>query len=442
MSTPVIQAEGLSKRYRIGLAQRARRSLRESLSELGASLARRLTGRADGLPGGDEAEIWALKDVGFSVEQGDAVGIVGGNGAGKSTLLKVLSRITEPTEGRVLLHGRVASLLEVGTGFHGDLTGRENVFLNGAILGMTRPEIRRKFDEIVAFSEVGRFIDTPVKRYSSGMQMRLAFAVAAHLEPEILVVDEVLAVGDEAFQRKCLGKMESVTGEGRTVLFVSHNMAAVEKLCRSAIWLQAGKIEAAGRDVRGILNRYHEAASGGVKGAAESTATVDSPWLTLNGFRLVDRHGRTWREPIPNDAPAFVEVALTVKKIDRALMAGYTLYDDDGLPLYMTTSIDGPESAWPEWRLGRIVLRSELPRRLLNEGTYRASLFIDVRGRQWIVSPGDGAPSIRFTVRGGLNDSPAWHAARPGRLAPVIAWGASRPTESGAEDESRIGGAA
>jgi len=200
-------------------------------------------------------EFWAIRGINFEIRRGEVVGIIGRNGAGKSTLLKILSRITEPTEGRVEIRGRVASLLEVGTGFHPDLTGRENVFLNGAVLGMSRAEIRRKFDEIVAFADVERFIDTPVKRYSSGMYVRLAFAVAAHLEPEILIVDEVLAVGDAEFQRKCLGKMHDVAGLGRTVLFVSHNMAAVEQLCSYAVLLVSGRIESSGQ-VRSVISEY------------------------------------------------------------------------------------------------------------------------------------------------------------------------------------------
>jgi lipopolysaccharide transport system ATP-binding protein len=204
---------------------------------------------------GDEVEeFWALKDVSFDVRRGDVVGVIGRNGAGKSTLLKVLSRITEPTEGRIRIQGRVASLLEVGTGFHPELTGRENIYLNGAILGMTRGEIKSKFDEIVAFAEVERFLDTPVKRYSSGMYVRLAFAVAAHLEPEILVVDEVLAVGDAEFQKKCLGKMKDVAGHGRTVLFVSHNMAAVRALCSKALLLRSGRLALAGNTDDVILH--------------------------------------------------------------------------------------------------------------------------------------------------------------------------------------------
>ena len=247
-----IRAEGLGKKYQIGHAADQERyiALRDVLARGARGVLRRtadmLHGRAV-VSGDTVEEFWALRDVSFEVRRGEVLGIIGRNGAGKSTLLKILSRITEPSEGRVTITGRVASLLEVGTGFHPELTGRENIFLNGAILGMTRAEIRRKFDEIVAFAEVERFLDTPVKRYSSGMYVRLAFAVAAHLEPEILVVDEVLAVGDAEFQNKCLGKMDQVTRrDGRTVLFVSHNMAAITRLCVRAIWLEAGRIIKAG----------------------------------------------------------------------------------------------------------------------------------------------------------------------------------------------------
>jgi len=247
MSTPAIQVDGLGKRYRLG-EHHSLGSLRESLTNRLRSLGRRR-------PEAEAASIWALRDVSFEVEQGEAIGIIGRNGAGKSTLLKVLSRITEPTEGRAVIRGRVGSLLEVGTGFHPELTGRENIFLNGAILGMTREETRRQFDDIVAFAEVERFLDTPVKRYSSGMYLRLAFAVAAHLEPEILLVDEVLAVGDLAFQRRCLGRMKSVTSEGRTVLFVSHNLAAIRNLCSRAVLLEQGRVTAIG-PVDDVIDHY------------------------------------------------------------------------------------------------------------------------------------------------------------------------------------------
>ncbi len=247
LSDIVVKAEGLCKSYRIG--HQAQRERYTALRDVMASGVRRALGRTRRLLRGEldfaseeVEEFWALRDVSFEVKQGEVLGIIGRNGAGKSTLLKVLSRITEPTAGRVTLRGRVASLLEVGTGFHPELTGRENIFLNGAILGMTRAEIKRKFDEIVAFAEVEKFLDTPVKRYSSGMYVRLAFAVAAHLEPEILVVDEVLAVGDAEFQKKCLGKMQDVSRGGRTVLFVSHNMAAIQSLCPRALCLEKGAI--------------------------------------------------------------------------------------------------------------------------------------------------------------------------------------------------------
>ena len=242
MSSVAVSIEDLGKRYRLGqfVGPRNHTSFREVLAGLGSRAVRRLRRGASADRPGPE-EFWALRDVNFEVPEGEVVGIVGRNGAGKSTLLKVLSRITEPTEGRVTIHGRTASLLEVGTGFHPELTGRENVYLNGAILGMTRSEVRSRFDEIVAFAEVEKFLDTPVKRYSSGMYVRLAFAVAAHLEPEILIVDEVLAVGDQEFQAKCLGKMNQVRRSGRTVLFVSHNIAAVRALCSTAVMLDKGR---------------------------------------------------------------------------------------------------------------------------------------------------------------------------------------------------------
>ena len=260
LSDAVISVEGLSKAYLVGhdAPRESYSALRDVLVRNARSLARTtgdmLAGRAI-VQGDDVEEFWALKDVSFEVKRGEVVGIVGRNGAGKSTLLKILSRITEPTAGRVTLEGRMASLLEVGTGFHPELTGRENVFLNGAILGMGREEIRAKFDEIVAFAELERFIDTPVKRYSSGMYVRLAFAVAAHLEPEILVLDEVLAVGDQQFQQKCLGKIGDVASGGRTVLVVSHNLMVVSSLCDKAVLLEGGRVQAWG-EAGTVLDAY------------------------------------------------------------------------------------------------------------------------------------------------------------------------------------------
>ena len=256
-----IAAEGLGKKYLIGHESADQsRTLRDAVSgaarKFGRSAMNMMRGQAI-IEGEEIEEFWALRNLDFTIEQGDVIGVIGRNGAGKSTLLKVLSRITEPSEGRVTIRGRVASLLEVGTGFHPELSGRENIFLNGAILGMTRGEIRRKFDEIVDFAEVERFLDTPVKRYSSGMYVRLAFAVAAHLEPEILIVDEVLAVGDAEFQKKCLGKMHDVAEHGRTIIFVSHNMTAVKSLCTKGIMLEGGTIRMSGSIVD-VANEYEK----------------------------------------------------------------------------------------------------------------------------------------------------------------------------------------
>jgi lipopolysaccharide transport system ATP-binding protein len=275
MPEAIITVENLSKRYLVGHRTAQREgyiALRDVLAREVHNFTRKAAELIQGkqvVQGDEIEEFWALRNVTFDVKQGDVVGIIGRNGAGKSTLLKILSRITEPTEGRILLRGRVASLLEVGTGFHPELTGRENIFLNGAILGMTQREIRKKFDEIVSFAEVEKFLDTPVKRYSSGMYVRLAFAVAAHLEPEILVVDEVLAVGDAEFQKKCLGKMDEVSRrDGRTVLFVSHNMGAMSTLCQSAIWLDAGTILRNGA-VRDVIGEYL------VQGSPNVDSTID-----------------------------------------------------------------------------------------------------------------------------------------------------------------------
>jgi lipopolysaccharide transport system ATP-binding protein len=258
MSDSIIEVKGLSKKYILSHEGQEKYT---ALRDVIANKVKGLVNKQQNLKAPSQEEFWALKDVEFNIKQGDRVGIIGRNGAGKSTLLKILSRITEPTSGSIKIKGRVASLLEVGTGFHPELTGRENIFLNGAILGMSRTEIRKKFDEIVDFAEVERFLDTPVKRYSSGMYVRLAFAIAAHLEPEILIVDEVLAVGDAQFQKKCLGKMEDVSKDGgRTVLFVSHNMGTILQLCNTSILLNKGSIESIGNTTQ-IVQSYYQSNS-------------------------------------------------------------------------------------------------------------------------------------------------------------------------------------
>jgi lipopolysaccharide transport system ATP-binding protein len=294
MSEPVITAEGLSKRYLVAhnaenQGHRRYRALRDVIGHEIRNIARKSLDMMRGrqvLQGDEIEEFWALGDVNFEIQRGEVVGIIGRNGAGKSTLLKILSRITEPTEGRVLLRGRVGSLLEVGTGFSAELTGRENIYLNGAILGMTRREIAKKFDEIVAFAEVERFLDTPVKRYSSGMYVRLGFAVAAHLEPDILIVDEVLAVGDTDFQQKCLGKMDDVSRrEGRTVLLVSHNMGVIHKLCPTSIWLDHGRIRWFGETAEVI--RDYLARSGPNRAQIVELSHLPRQWVEGNELRLL-----------------------------------------------------------------------------------------------------------------------------------------------------------
>src|SRR5450432_1621663 len=302
MASSVISVENVSKRYIVGhqsVQRESYNSLRDVMAREVRNFARKASDLARGrqiVQGDDVEEFWALKDVSFKVNQGDVLGVVGRNGAGKSTLLKILSRITEPTKGRITVKGRIASLLEVGTGFHPELTGRENIFLNGAILGMTQREIRKKFDEIVAFADVDRFLDTPVKRYSSGMYVRLAFSVAAHLEPDILVVDEVLAVGDAEFQKKCLGKMRDVSQrEGRTILLVSHHMSAVERLCSRVLLIDKGMLRMESADVRSVIRSY---LSGGEDTAISTRAEwrnagnqFNNPWFQPQHLFLADGVG-------------------------------------------------------------------------------------------------------------------------------------------------------
>jgi len=299
MSNVVIKVENLSKSYLINhQGQESYTALRDVLANGAKNFVKKMASPfAANTPRlkDTQEEFYALKDVSFEIKQGDRVGIIGRNGAGKSTLLKVLSRITEPTKGRVTIDGRVASLLEVGTGFHPELTGRENIFLNGAILGMSRVEIKRKFDEIVAFAEVEKFLDTPVKRYSSGMYVRLAFAVAAHLESEILVIDEVLAVGDAQFQKKCLGKMEAISAEGRTVLFVSHNMATISSLCEKSILLDTGELTQMGQASNVILAYYSQgSASPGAFDYSASSKIVGDEYVKLLAGSIVNANDCSW----------------------------------------------------------------------------------------------------------------------------------------------------
>jgi lipopolysaccharide transport system ATP-binding protein len=370
----IIQVEELNKQYHIGAqAASGYSTLREALvGALNAPL-KRLRGNGNAKR---DNTIWALKDVNFEVMEGEVVGVIGHNGAGKSTLLKILSRITEPTSGQVALYGRVASLLEVGTGFHPELTGRENIYLNAAILGMKRREITRKFDEIVAFAEIEKFIDTPVKRYSTGMYMRLAFAVAAHMEPEILLVDEVLAVGDAAFQKKCLGKMEDVAKEGRTVLFVSHNMTAMRSLCTRGFLFEGGRLRKSG-PVHECIDEYLSSAA---NDESCDVLTADLPRPSLG----VDEEGALRITRVRLESPLEQAILKTGEPLslavefqtDRTLndvVFGFTVKSSDNVLLFECRSSDS---------LGRIAqlpagqhsIRANLARNPLNPGLYSLSV--------------------------------------------------------------------
>jgi lipopolysaccharide transport system ATP-binding protein len=369
VADPVIQVQGLGKNYvlRHSTSGRARyTTLRDTLVAAASALPRRIL--RQGANAGSREEFWALRDVSFEVPKGDVVGVIGRNGAGKSTLLKILSRITAPTTGRIVMDGRVASLLEVGTGFHPELSGRENVFLNGAILGMSRAEIRRKFDEIVTFAGVERFLDTPVKRYSSGMYVRLAFAVAAHLEPEILLVDEVLAVGDAAFQKKCLAKVRSVSQSGRTIFFVSHNIGSVLEICNTGIYLEEGKLAAHG-PVRDVVSRYYAAINEGGDGL--SPGSFQGPLSKTIVFERL----------FVNDAPAVGSrliapaEGLRVRVEGQAMAevpdfrATFSLYRE-GTRLLTMHDVAAPETL----PAGRFEVTYTIPPFLLRPGDYAVAL--------------------------------------------------------------------
>ena len=402
--TAAIRVEGLSKRYRIGAAEAHYKTLRESLVDAAKAPFRRIAAVARGEAARSKADtIWALRDVSLKVNQGDVVGIIGKNGAGKTTLLKILSRITKPTRGTVDLYGRVGSLLEVGTGFHPELSGRENIYLSGAILGMTRTEVKRKFDEIVAFSEVERFIDTPMKYYSSGMYVRVAFAVAAHLEPEILLVDEVLAVGDGAFQKKCLGKMGDVAKEGRTVLFVSHNMSAISSLTNLSFCFERGRIIDQGQTDQVISNyvsRITEHASdlGWADLATAPHVAGRREVAALEWIRIVDSQGKQTGTLMEGD-PIRIEVGFSVREPGLSFELAYDIRPMDNSPLFISPSgvrrADLP---------GRYSVTSSIEPNSLQAGAYTVNLYLFVGGqKEDMVSP-----ALQFNVEAQLpqDDNP------------------------------------
>ncbi len=381
--TTAIRIENVGKRYRLGETHE------QTLSHHLARLARRLMGRAPKFAP-VPVDFWALRDVTLDIAEGEAVGIIGGNGAGKSTLLKVLSRITQPTTGRALVRGRLSSLLEVGTGFHPELTGRDNVFLNGTILGMRKAEVARKFDEIVAFSGVEQFIDTPVKRYSSGMYVRLAFAVAAHLEPDVLIIDEVLAVGDAEFQRRCLGKMGDVVREGRVVLFVSHNMAAIQKLCTRAVWMRDGLVARTG-DPRTVIGEYVEA-SRPIRGDGailvpgflylDESAPASAQGGRITSLQLLDEHGRTLSETATGQTLCF-RVGFDVSRAFRSFSVVLQVCTPDGLPLILTSTT--PDHNLPFGvTSGRYLIDCRFDSFALAAGEYVLGLGLAIPGVEYV----------------------------------------------------------
>ena len=428
--TFAVRIENLGKRYQLGLTHAG--SIREAVNRAFGRLLRRqlspvpdgraaVPGRAQG-DGVERGSFWALRDVSFEVKPGEVVGIIGRNGSGKSTLLKIISEITAPTRGRVELRGRVASLLEVGTGFHPELTGRENVFLNGALLGMTQAEVRRRFDEIVTFAEIADFIDTPVKRYSSGMYVRLAFAVAAHLEPEIVLVDEVLAVGDAAFQKKCLGKMGDAAKHGRTVLFVSHDLGAVGRLCSSAVWLDRGQVVYSG-GVRTAVARY--VAATGPTGTRfewpDPDAAPGDEFLRALRVEILDGTGREL-EAVHQDEPLTVRIVYRVLKPMASANVGFELRVENGTVVFTSYDADHPEWCGRGRRPGDYAVECVIPANYLNEGTYYLTLMAGIPSIKLCIRAEDVARLLVSRARTGNNPVGRMGSPRPGVVAPELQW--------------------
>jgi len=368
-------------------------------------------------PAADEATLWALRDVSFEVNAGEVVGIIGSNGAGKSTLLKILSRITAPTEGEAEIHGRVGSLLEVGTGFHPELTGRENVYLNGAILGMRKTEIAAKFDEIVAFAEIERFVDTPVKHYSSGMYVRLAFAVAAHLDPEIMLIDEVLAVGDARFQRKCVGKIGDSVRTGRTVFFVSHNMVAVQSLCTRVIWLDGGRLVDDGD--RRVIARYAATTLTSRRQRAWPDPATAPGGEAVRVTRASVRPAADGAHEITTSTELLVEFEYWNLRPGAHLNLSLHVYDEQGVLAFNTAPVNEVEWHGRAFPVGRFLSACRIPRELLNEGVYRIELLV-VRDQATVLYRDDSI--LVFEVRDAGERRGAWYGRVPGVLRPNLEW--------------------
>jgi lipopolysaccharide transport system ATP-binding protein len=421
MPDTIIRIEALGKKYTITHKPRERyTALRDVLTNKAKTLYRSLASPA-GHKRSDigTEEFWALKEVSFDVKHGEVVGIIGANGAGKSTLLKILSRITEPTTGRVRLKGRLASLLEVGTGFHPELTGRENIFLNGAILGMTRSEMKGKFDEIVAFAETEKFLDTPVKRYSSGMYVRLAFAVAAHLEPEILIIDEVLAVGDVQFQKKCLRKMEEVGKEGRTVLFVSHNMGAIRNLCGRVVWLHAGRTHQVGQTREVTENYLRNKLRGNSLDEVNHAIRLLPPDPNFKLEAITVRQKGQPGTSVLNGEPVEVEIAYTVFQQTDGLRVYFDLCDEEQDILVRTFNDDDANSA-SFIEAGKYISRALIPADLLAPRNYELRVYGTIYNVRSLTPGGVGIP-LTVEKSNGINRAYPREPIRA-KLLPKIHW--------------------
>lgn len=430
---PIVKVEGLSKQYVVGRRPASFLTLRDKVVETARSPLKSLRRKEVD----ENSRVWALREIDFEVRQGEVVGIIGRNGAGKSTLLKILSRIVEPTTGRIELRGRVGSLLEVGTGFHPELSGRENIYLNGAVLGMKRAEISTKFDEIVAFAEIEKFLDTPVKRYSSGMYMRLAFAVAAHLEPEILIVDEVLAVGDAAFQKKCLGKMGDVAREGRTVLFVSHNMQAVANLCERAILLEGGRVAYEGSALDSI-GMYHKNTQ--LQGSRRefSIAAARDSRLAVASVRL--RQGADESGSFFSHLP--VEVEMIVQVADEAefdgLVVGFSVFNEEQVEVFSSYYDDLETTPPTAARKGRWQLACTIPAHFMQTGVYRLVPDVGIASVVRVVGEED---QIEFSINNvrGVGSRYLLRDWRKSAVLPYLPWQMEEVNrESGIEREGEF----
>jgi len=423
MNNVVIKVENISKKYVINhQADNGNDNFREVVMATTKKIANHLNPLIKKQQKIKKTEdFWALDNVNFEINKGDRVGIIGHNGSGKSTLLKLLSRITEPTTGKIHINGRIASLLEVGTGFHLELTGRENIFLNGVILGMKRSEIKDKFNDIVAFAGVDKFLDTPVKRYSSGMLVKLAFSVAAHLAADILIIDEVLAVGDADFQKKCIGKMNDVSKDGRTILFVSHNMNAIEQLCNKAILLTNGSVAYASDNVQSVIHKYFSDVTVNCTWKREDNQ-FDNDYFSPLSLRIVDETGTVPAMPIANNKDYFIEIKADINTLDQALTIGYCIYCDNDQPIYWSYNTDAHQEDWPVLEQDENILRSKLPKRLLNEGSYHIELIGELHLVKWLFEPRKNNPMIQIEIQGGLSESPYMIQKRPTLLAPILTW--------------------